>query len=393
MKNTFKKSICYFARTNFREDRRLFGIQDASRLHHCYILGRSGAGKSSLLLTKIIQDLKNHNGLCLIDFHGDLVNQVIKAIPKDRLKDVVYLDATNPKLQLGYNPLKKVSYEKRPLVVSNILEVFQKLWGSQSWGVKLSHVLRNVLLLLLDQPKTSLSQIIHVLQDDAFRNECLKNVQNPEVKNFFEKEFKNYTQKGDLLPIYNKLGGLLSYPALKRILVTNTEQISLRNIMDQGHIFLVNIPKGHLGNDAASILGSLLVTSIASAAFSRIDLPPTERKAFYVYLDEFQSVSTLTMVDMLSELRKFKLGLVMAHQYMSQLDPKIRDAVLSNVGTLIAFRTSLSDAKFLEKEFAPIFKANDFVNLPNYHIYLKLFIDGAPSRAFSANTLLPQEIQ
>lgn len=385
-----KKDICYFAETNFREDRQKFGIKLEDRLHHFYILGRSGSGKSTLIHTKISQDLNAGHGLCLLDFHGDIIKKVLQTIPQHRLQDVVFLDATNPDLALGYNPLRKVSYEKRPLIVSNILEVFQKLWGTQSWGVKLSHVLRNVLLLLTDQDKATLADIIKVLQDKNYREQCLQKVVNPDVKNFFEKEFKNYTQKGDLLPIYNKLGGILSYPTVKRILVTNKKQISLRQIMDQQKILLVNIPKGSLGTDASNILGSLLVTSIASAAFSRIDTLPQNRKVFFCYLDEFQSISTPTIVEMMSELKKFRLGMVMAHQYISQLDPKIRDAVLSNVGSIVAFRTSQADAKFLEREFSPIFETSDFVNLPNYHIYLKLMIDGAPSKAFSAITLAPQ---
>jgi Cdc6-like AAA superfamily ATPase len=184
-------SICYFAETNFRNKRDVFGIRQKDRLHHFYILGRTGTGKTTLLETKISQDLKANRGICLIDVHGDLVNKVVKSIPEYRKKDVVYLDATNSELTLGYNPLRKVSYEKRPLVVSIILEVFQRLWGSQSWGIKLSHILRNVLLLLTDQPQTSFSDILKVLQDSNFRKECLQHVVSEDVKNFFEKEFKS----------------------------------------------------------------------------------------------------------------------------------------------------------------------------------------------------------
>lgn len=385
-------SICYFAETNFRNKRDTFGIFQKDRLYHFYILGRTGTGKTTLLETKISQDLKANHGICLIDVHGDLVNKIAKAIPKYRKQDVVYLDATNPNLLLGYNPLRKVSYEKRPLVVSNILEVFQRLWGSHSWGIKLSHILRNVLLLLCDQPKASLSDILKVLQDSNYRTQCLKHVISEDVKNFFEKEFKSYSTKTDLLPIYNKLGGILSYPSVKRILVTNTEQISLRSIMDNQKILLVNLSKGTLGADASYILGSLLLTSLASSAFSRIDTPEDDRIPFFCYLDEFQNYTTVSLVDMLSELRKFKLGLIMAHQYISQLDLKIRDAVLGNVGSIVCFRLGQADARFMEKEFSPIFSASDFVNLANYDIYLKLMIDGSPSVAFSATTLQAHHI-
>jgi len=343
------------------------------------------------LETKISGDLKAGRGLCLIDVHGDLVERVLKNAPLERREDIVHLDATDSKLSLGYNPLRRVSYEKRPLVVSNILDVFQKLWGNQSWGIKLSHILRNILLLLLDQKSATFSDILRVLQDRNFREACLKNVVGPDVRNFFEKEFGTYT-KTDLLPIYNKLGGILSYPSVKRILVTNKEQISLRQIMDNKKVLLVNLSKGALGFDASYILGSLLLTSLASSAFSRIDTPIEEREMFFCYLDEFQNYTTASLVDMLSELRKFRLGLIMAHQYMSQLDVKIRDAVLGNVGSIVCFRLSQADARFMEREFRPHFEAIDFVNLANYEIYLRLMIDGSPSKAFSASTLLPHQI-
>ena len=385
-------SINYFAETNFRQQRNTFGILLPDRLHHFYILGKTGTGKTTLLQTKIQQDVLNNRGLCLIDIHGDLVSKVLKSIPKERWKDVIYLDATNPNLEFGYNPLRRVSYEKRSLVTSNILEVFQRLWGNQGWGVKLSHILRNVLLTLLDQPKASFSDVLKILSDSSFRNKCIINIINPDVKTFWEKEFKNYG-KTDLIPIYNKLGGILSYPSVKRILVTNQKQISLRQIIDNRKILLVNIAKGSIGTEASYILGSLLLTSISAAAFSRIDTPADKRTIFFCYLDEFQNYTTLSLVDMLSELRKFSLGLIMAHQYISQLDPKIRDSVLGNVGTIVCFRLGQADAKFMEREFHPVFEASDFVNLANYEIYLKLMIHGTPSKAFSASTLLPHQIK
>lgn len=382
--------ISYFAFSNFRKTRNLFGIKLRDRLHHFYILGKTGTGKTTLLQTIIEQDIFDGRGFCLIDVHGDLVSKVFSNIPTQRRKDVIYLDATNPNLNLGYNPLRKVSYEKRALVASNILEVFQHLWGNQGWGVKLSHILRNVLLTLLDQEKTSFSDILKILHDTTFRNQCIPNIVNPDIKNFWEREFKNYG-KTDLIPIFNKLGGILSYPSVKRILIENNEQISLRSIMDNHKILLVNISKGSLGSDASYILGSLLLTSLSSATFSRIDIPEDHRKHFFVYLDEFQNYTNLTMIEMLSELRKFKVGIIMAHQYISQLDIKIRDAVLGNVGTIVCFRLGQSDARFMEKEFSPVFETSDFVNLSNYEIYLKLMIDGKPSQAFSASTVFPSQ--
>lgn len=387
-----KNPICYFAETNFRENRKQFGVFLQDRLHHFYILGRTGTGKSNLLRTKINQDVFSYHGFCLIDIHGDLVQQIFEDIPHFRKSEVVYLDATNPKLTLGYNPLRKVSYEKRALITANILEVFQRLWGNQAWGVKLSHILRNTLLTLLDQPKTDFSDIQRLLHEKEFQKKCIPNIINPDVKKFWTQEFKNYT-KNDLIPIYNKLGAILSYPSVRRVLIENQEQISLRKIMDEQKIILVNLSKGIMGTEASYVLGSLLLTSLASASFSRIDTAENQRKPFFVYLDEFQNYTNLSLVDMLSELRKFKIGMIMSHQYTSQLNPKILDALLGNVGTIVSFRVSQADARLLEKEFSPVFEVSDFVNLPNYEIYLKLMINGKPTRAFSATTLLPHQIK
>jgi len=391
MDNDYSNPINYFAKTNFRENGVKFGIYLKDRLNHFYIIGRTGAGKTTLLQTKIRQDFLQGRGFCLIDVHGDLVSNIINSTPYKRFKDVIYLDASNPKLELGYNPLKKVSYEKRALITSNILEVFQRLWGMQGYGVKMAHILRNVLLTLLDQPKANFTDIIRILQDTNYRNSCIPNIVNPEVKIFWQNEFKNYG-KTDLVPIYNKLGGILSYPSVKRILVENKKQISLRYIMDNQKVLLVNLSKGAIGTEASYILGSLLLTSLSASAFSRINIAEHQRPYFFIYLDEFQNYTNLTLVEMMSELRKFRVGIIMAHQYISQLDPKIRDAVLNNVGTIVTFRLGQTDAKFMEKEFSPIFETADFVNLANYDIYLKLMIDGKPSVAFSATTILPYQV-
>jgi len=384
--------VCYFGRTNFRNDRREFGIFLKDRLHHFYVLGRTGSGKTTMLRTKITQDINNGLGLCVIDVHGDLIQKIASNIPEHRKDDIIYLDATDPQLDWGYNPLKKVSFEKRPLIVSSMLEIFQHLWGQQGWGVKLSHILRNVLLTLADQKKATFSDILRLLHDREYRETCIPKIVNPEVKKFWQQEFKNYTPKTDFVPIYNKLGGLLSYAAVRRILVANKKQLSLRSCMDQQKILLINLAKGSIGSEASYLLGSLLLTSIASSAFSRIDIPEYKRKPFFCYLDEFQNYTTASVVDMLSELRKFRLGLIMSHQYLGQLDSKIRDAVLGNVGTIVTFRLSQADARYMEKEFYPVFKAVDFVNLANYHIYLKLMINGVPSKAFSATSISPEEL-
>lgn len=378
-------AISYFARSNFRNQNTLFGIKQADRLLHTYILGKTGTGKSTLLKTLILQDMEAGRGLCLLDPHGDLVTEVLKCVPATRKQDVIYFDITNPTLTLKYNPFRKVSLEKRSLVASGILEVFEKLWAS-AWGVKLEHILRHAILTLLDQPQATIADIPKLLLDKAFRTQSMQHIKNDSVRSFWQKEFNEYT-KYDLMPVMNKLGGLLAHHAIKRVLVTNSEEISLRKAMDEKKIMLVNLSKGHIGGDVAEILGGLFLTSLGMAAYSRADISEHNRSPFMVFCDECHLFTTKSLAGMCAELRKFKVGLVLAIQYMQQLQPDIKQALFGNVGTIISFRTGIEDAQYLAKEMYPIFGVEDFINLANYNIYLKLMIDGKPSKPFSATLL------
>ena len=377
--------ISYFAKTTFRNAGIPFGIKQADRLLHTYIIGKTGTGKSTLLEILMRQDAIHNRGFCLIDPHGDLVTRMLAKIPAKRKNHVVYIDVTNPNQPFGYNPLRKVSYEKRALVASSILETLRKLWFD-AWGVKLEHILRFTLLALLDQPEADISQVPTMLMDKEFRKKAVAHVVNPEVRNFWLKEFPRYSYY-DILPALNKVGGMLAYPAIKRILVDNKDRISLRSLMDENKILLVNLSKGAVGEDVAHILGAVLLTSLSSAAFSRVDKQESERVPFHIFLDEFQNFTTLSLINMLSELRKFKVGMVMAHQYMDQLPFELRSAVLGNIGTHISFRVDAFDADYMAKKMYPMFEVTDFINLPNYNIYLTLMIDGKPSKPFSAVTI------
>lgn len=378
-------NITYFAKLLFRNSEKVFGICQEDRLLHMYILGKTGSGKSSLMKTMILQDVKAGRGLCLIDPHSDLAKWIHSEIPEERTKDVMYLNVPDKTLSLRYNPFRKVSYEKRSLVASSIIEVFKKLWHD-AWGVKLEHILRYAVLTLLDQPTATIDHIPKLLLDKAFRHEAIKFVQNASVKEFWTKEFSNYN-KYDLLPVLNKIGGMLAHPVIKRVLIENKNEISLRKAMDEKKIILVNLSKGHIGEDAAHILGALLISSISSAAFSRVDTQEINRIPFMVYMDEFHNFTTLSLVNMFSELRKFKVGMILAHQYMHQLEDQIRQAILGNAGSIVSFRIGTEDAMFMSKEMFPEFGLEDFINLPNRQFYLKLMIDGVPSRPFSARSL------
>lgn len=393
MKQHRNPNITYFARANFRKEDLLFGIKQADRAYHTYILGKTGAGKTNLLLTKILQDVIHFRGLCVFDVHGDLIREVVRWIPSYRKKDVVYLNIPDSNLSIGYNPLKRVSYEKRSLVASGLLDALKKLWSS-NFGVRMEHILRMILLTLLDQPQSNLRDITRIIQDESYRKECIQNVLNPDIKNFWRSEFNTYG-KSEFSPILNKVGAFLAHPKIRRLLIDNKDSLSLRSAMDNQKILLVNLSKGSLGSDVSHVLGSLLLSSLSSATFSRIDMVSEKRLPFHIFLDEFQNYTSKSLVEMLSELRKFKVTLTLAHQYLEQLTPEIRNGVLGNVGTIICFRIGAKDAEYmimeLFKEQQP-FLIGDYVNLENHHIYLKLMIDGKPSQPFSAKTIYFKEI-
>lgn len=386
MSKPFHPYISYFAETDFRNERDVFGIYQHDRFVGMYLLGKTGSGKTNVLETLIHQDMLNHRGLCLFDVNGDLVKKLNANIPNYRQKDVIYLDTSNPNLEWGYNPLRKVSYQHRHLIASHIIETFQKLWGQQSWGIKLEHILRNVILTLLDQPKATFSDVTRLLVDENYRLQCQQHIVAKEVKLFWTHQFSKYS-KADVLPVLNKVGSFLAIPLVKKILVDNTKQLSIQSIIDNEKVFLVNLSKGTLGADASHLLGSLLLNSLSAAGFHRSTIDEESRKPFFIYLDEFHNFTTLSLVNMFSELRKFKIGFIVAHQYLNQLPVKIKEAVLGNIGTIICFRISYADAKYMAQEFYPVFTASDFIALENFHIYLKLMINGKPSKPFSAKTI------
>jgi type IV secretory pathway TraG/TraD family ATPase VirD4 len=272
-----------------------------------------------------------------------------------------------------------------------MLEVFKKIWHD-SWGPRTEHVFRNALLALLDQPEATLADILRLIDDLSFRRIAASRVHNAQVRNFWLREFENYPARFRaevIAPLQNKVGAFLADPLLNAIVTQPKSAFDLRRVMDEGRVLLVNLAKGKIGGDTAALLGALLVSRIGLTALSRADVPEPSRNDFFVYLDEFQSFTTLSLANMLSELRKYRVNLVLAHQYLSQLDLQVRDAILGNVGTVVSFRLGLADAEVISKEFWPEFSAEDLVRLPNYNIYVKLMVNGAVTRPFSAETLTP----
>src|SRR5260221_2066952 len=383
--------VIRFARVDFRNDGRVFGIKHEDRFSHLYVIGKTGTGKSTLLETMALQDLERGNGFALIDPHGDLVARVAARIPASHRDRVIYLNATDPTQPYGYNPLRQVSEDRIALAASGMMDVFKKVWPD-AWGVRVEHILRNMLMALLEQPDATLHDVLRIFSDNEFRKRIAKSLRNDTVRTFLLKEFERFSfgyRADATAPIQNKVGAFLADPLLNRILTAPEKDLHIRRIMDQGQILLVNLAKGRIGEDSSSLLGGLLVTTIGLAAFSRADTPPVERRDFFVYIDEFQSFTTLALANMLSELRKYRVGFTLAHQYLHQLEPDIRHAVLGNAGSIISFRVGVEDVPYLVREFQPKFEELDLLQLSNYSIYLKLMINGTTAKPFSAVTHEP----
>jgi energy-coupling factor transporter ATP-binding protein EcfA2 len=384
-------AISVIGTTNARRPFQRFGLRQPDRLHHLYVIGKSGTGKSTLLELLALQDIRAGRGVAVIDPHGDLAKRLMDQIPEKRRAAVRYLDAPNLSQPYGYNPLRGVRSDLIPLAASGLMEAFKKLWAD-AWGPRMEHIFRQALYALLEYREAHLPDILRMLDDPAFRTRVLRRVKNEQVRAFWLTEFPKYNpryRQEAMAPIQNKVGAFLADPRLYRLFTAPPIDLRFRRVMDQQEILIINLAKGSLGEDSANLLGALLVTTLGLAGLSRADLPNEKRSDFFLYIDEFQSFTTLSMANMVSELRKFGVGLVLAHQHLHQLEDDVRHAVLGNVGSIITFRVGVEDAPTLAKEFAPIFAADDLTQLSNHHVYVKMMIDGAPSRPFSATTEAP----
>ncbi len=383
--------VIFFAQTNFRNQMRRFGIKTDDRRRHMYLIGKTGMGKSTVLENMIVEDIRDGKGVAVVDPHGDLAEKVIKYIPKERIKDVVYFNPSDIDYPIAFNLVEQVEPHLRHLVASGLVGVFQKLWAD-SWGPRLEYILRNSILAILDFPDSTLLGVVRMLSDKEYRKEVVANIKDPVVKSFWEKEFAGYADKfasEAVSPIQNKVGQFLSSSLMRNIVGQTKSTIDMRKIMDEGKILIMNLSKGRIGEDNSALLGAMMITKIQLAAMSRVDIDEKDRRDFYLYIDEFQNFSTESFANILSEARKYRLNLIMAHQYIEQLDEKVKPAVFGNVGTIIVFRVGATDAEELVKEFTPVFTEEDIVNLPKYEMYLKLMIDGIASDPFSAKGLPP----
>lgn len=383
--------INVFAETNYHGFRKRFGIKIDDRRRHMYLVGKTGMGKTTVLENMIINDLNAGHGLALVDPHGDLVEKILDFIPNNRMNDVVYFNPGDMDYPVGFNVLEAVDVTQRHLVASGLMGVFTKIWEGV-WSARMEYILNNTILALLEYPGSTMLGIARMLVDRSFRTRVLTKVTDPIVKGFWIDEFANYNDKfrnEAVAPIQNKVGQFLSSSIIRNIVGQPKSTIDLREIMDSKKILLMNLAKGRIGEDNSSLLGAMMITRLQLAAMSRVDIPEEDRKDFFLYVDEFQNFATESFANILSEARKYRLDLTIAHQYIEQLDEKVAPAVFGNVGTIISFRVGGADGEFLEKEYFPTFTQVDLVNLPKYEVYLKLMIDGVASEPFSATTLPP----
>lgn len=386
-----EQEITVIGQTNYRGQQRTFGIYPDDRRRHVYIVGKTGVGKTTLIANMIQQDIERGKGVALVDPHGDLAEGLLDAIPPERVNDVIYFDPADVEYPIAFNVLEAVEPQYKYLVSSGLIGSLKKIWAD-SWGPRLEYILRNTILALLDYPSSTMLGILRMLGDGKYRKKVVAKIQDPVVKAFWLNEFANYNERfrsEAISPIQNKVGQFLTSSVIRNIVAQPKSTIDMKDITDNRKILLINVSKGRIGEDNSALLGAMLITRIQLAAMDRARIPEAERKDFYLYVDEFQNFATESFANILSEARKYRLNLTIAHQYITQMEEPVRDAVFGNAGTLVVFRVGAFDAEFLEKEFAPVFMQTDLVNLDKYNAYIKLMIKGITSKPFSMQTIPP----
>lgn len=398
-----KPTISILGQTAGRSPHHVFGIHQSDRLFHAYIVGQTGTGKSTLLLQLLKRDLEAGRGFCLIDPHGDLAESVrsyiiersnavdcgkTNKIGPDTENTPIIWDVADPNCSVGYNPLTYVAAEYRPLVASGIIDTFKQQWAD-AWGVRMEHMLRFALLTLLERPGSTLADIVPMFTQKTFRSSVIVHVTDEAVLSFWRDEYPNMNYKNafdGVAPIANKLGAFLANPLVRRAICNPEQPLRFRQLMDQGTPLIVNLAKGRLGSDVTNVLGGLITSMMAHAAYSRANIPEQRRRPYYLYADEFHAFTTEAFAGMLSELRKYKLGLVLAHQHTSQLKKSVLEAIFGNVGTLCVFRVGASDAGLLSRQL-DVSDPHKLIDQPNYRVHVRLMIQGNQSKEFTAKTI------
>jgi type IV secretory pathway TraG/TraD family ATPase VirD4 len=389
-----QKETSFIGRTNYvaalEEKKYVFGIKRNDRKRHLYILGKAGTGKSKLEELLIRQDIAYGYGVCVIDPHGELTEDLLNFIPENRINDVCLINPEDKDFPISFNPLANVEPGFKHQFVQSWLEVIKKEFES-NWSSKIEHIFRFITMALLDYPKSSMQGMILILIDEAYRNDVIKYIEDPMVKNFWENEFTEWSQKSHtdtVLPIVNKFGQFLYDPLLKNIFSNSENKVDFAELMDNKKIILINLAKGEIGEENSSILGMIFIAKIKQACTYRIKTKKDKSVAeSYLYIDEFHNMITNTFENILSEGKKYGINLTMAHQYINQLPAKTQQALMGNVGSIITFRIGGEDALKLKPEYAPIFDVKDMINLGVGEFYIKMTIDGESYDPFSAEIL------
>lgn len=382
------KDITPLGMTTFRGSLKSFGIKRDDRRRHMYIIGKSGTGKSRLLENLAIEDIKRGEGVAVVDPHGELIDRILKYVPRNRINDVVYFNPADRDFPIAFNPLEATP-EFREEVTNGFVSVLKKLFG-YSWGPRLEYVLKHTVMALIEVEGSTMLGIVRMLTDKGYRKKIVGQITDPVVQMFWLKEFASYNDRMEtetIAPILNKVGQFTASPIIRNIVGQPKSNIDFAKIMNEQKILLVDLSSGKIGEANSELLGSMIITKLQLAAMSRAYMKEEERKDFFLYVDEFQNFATESFAVILSEARKYRLSLTVANQYITQMEETVRDAVFGNVGTLISFRVGATDAAFLEKEFTPAFEQNDLVGLDTRNIYVNMMIDGVTSVPFSAMTI------
>lgn len=385
--------VSFIGRTNYvaalEEKKFIFGIKRVDRRRHLYMIGKSGVGKSKVQELLIRQDIAYGHGVCVIDPHGELIDEILHFIPENRIKDVCVVDPSDTAFPVSFNPLQNVDPALKHQLTQSLLEVLKKQFSSD-WTSCLEHVFRFTTLALLDYPGATMRGMISMLTDHAYRQKVIEYIEDDMVRRFWSVEFTDWSEKFDadaIIPLVNKLGQFLSDPMLRNIFGQRENKIDLEQLMNGKKIVLVNLAKDKIGEENSSFFGCVFLTKIKQAGMMRAQLEAKDRTDFYLYIDEFQSIVTDTFENILAEARKYGINLTMAHQYVEQLPSKTQHSVIGNVGSMICFRVGGEDAQTLKPEFAPVFDSKDMINLGVGEFYIKMTIDGESYDPFSAETL------
>ena len=387
-----ENDIVFYAETNFRGQRKRFGIKRGDRRKHVYIIGKTGMGKSTVLENMTIQDIQAGRGVAVVDPHGEYAEKMLDFIPPERVQDVIYFNPADTDFPLAFNIMESVSEDQRHLVSSGLLGVFKKIFGPDVWSARMEYLLANAILALLEIPGATLLSVNRMFGEKEFRKRIVSELTDPVIKGFWENEFAKYPEqymREAVAAIQNKIGQFSGNPLIRNVIGQPETSFDIRRIMDEEKILIINLAKGRVGEENSRLLGAMMVTKLYLTAMSRVDTPEPDRKDFYLYVDEFQNFATESFANILSEARKYRLNLTVAHQYVFQMEEMVQHAIFGNVGTMVVFRVGGEDAELLEKEFMPEFTQQDLVNLGFKQIYTKLMIDGITSRPFSAETIPP----